>query len=219
MFGSERMIDRSGKNVIRQPYNGAVISWEFGDWDCDAFFVMQDAAPWDKIAERVGKHPDPFSARNFIEEPGAGGAATNRELVRFSTPLRCRKLAGSALVGVLRPGSSYSGRVPDLLQCDWTRKYCADVLRWVTDERNTPNLKLIACLGIPAFDFISQALNIAPGERIALEQNRGSTIRCGRFRVAYLWHPQPQAWSKVGRPTVEAAWKRMAAEANIPYKP
>lgn len=218
LFGSERMVDRHGRNVVGCKYNDAVVTWQFGDWDCEALFLMQDAAPWDKIAERVGHHPDPFSARNFIEEPRAGGAATNRELVRFSAPLRCRKLAGSALIGVLRPGSNYSGPIPDLLQCDWVRHHCADVLRWVTHESQTPNLRVVACLGIPALDFITRALRISAKDRGALEESRGRTVPYGRFRVAYLWHPQPQAWSSVGRAVAEAAWSRMASEADIPYE-
>jgi hypothetical protein len=218
LFGSERMVDSQGRDVVGRQYKGADVTWEFGDWDCEAFLVMQDAAPWDKIAERVGHHPDPFSARNFIDEPRAGGAASNRELVRFSAPLRCRKLAGSALIGVLRPGNNYSGPIPDLLQCDWVRKHCADVLHWVTHESQTPNLRVVACLGVAALDFITQSLHICPQDKAALENNRGCTVRSGRFRISYLWHPQPQAWSSVGRSTAEAAWRRMAAEAGIPYQ-
>lgn len=218
LFGSERMVDRSGSEVSQHPYKGTVVSWDFGDWNCDAFFVMQDAAPWDKIAERVDVHPDPFSARNFIEEPRAGGAATNRELQRFAAPLRCRKLAGSALIGVLRPGAKYSGPVPDLLTCDFVRDHCAGVLNWVCRESVTPNLKVVACLGNAALDFVVDAFAVSRADRRKLETNRGATVQMGRLLIANLWHPQPQAWSGVGRVEVESAWKRMALEAGIPYE-
>lgn len=218
LFGSERMVDSHGHEVIGQAYKHATVSWEFGDWDCDLLVVMQDAAPWNKIAERVGNHPDPFSARNFIDEPSAGGAATNRELQRFTSPLKCRKLAGSALIGVLRKGIEYSEPIPDLLDCDWINGYCTNVLRWVINRSTTPNLKTIACLGRTAFDFISQVLAISSSDKTTLEQTRGSTIQRDRFRVSYLWHPQPQAWSKVGRESVERAWRQMALESGIPYE-
>src|SRR2546422_655570 len=63
LFGTERMVDSTGREVPE---------WAFGDWNCDMLLIMQDAAAVDGIAARVGKHPDPFSARNFWDEPSAG---------------------------------------------------------------------------------------------------------------------------------------------------
>ncbi len=209
MFASERMVDRKGREVL---------DWQFGDWDCDVLLLMQDAAPWTAIAERVGVHPDPFSARNFREEPQAGGAATNRELLRFSKPLDCRKLPGSALIGLLKPGTGYSGSIEGLTRCNHNSRHISAALRWVLDPATTPNLRLLVCLGKPAFARVAEILKIERTVLERLDRERGSIARHGRIAVSYLWHPQPQAWSAVGREAVIASWQRMAQEVGISWR-
>jgi hypothetical protein len=196
LFSSERMVFADGREVPE---------WQFGDWDCDALLLMQDSAPCNAIQERVGRHPDPFSQRNFMEEPRAGGSATNRELVRFARRLSCRKLAGNVLIGILKP-ERYQRPIGDLLACAWIREYCLGVIRWVLDANQTPNLK-----------FVGQALGLPEATSAALDAERGSTVQAGRLLVSYVWHPQPQAWARVGRAVAEEAWRRMARESEIPF--
>jgi hypothetical protein len=208
MFGSERMVDRAGREVP---------TWQFGDWDWDVFFLMQDAAPHDKIAERIGKHPDPFSARNFFEEPRAGGAQTNRNLHELANHLDCRKLAGSAFVGVLKPGEDYSGPVDNLFDCPWIRGHCRDAIGWVFEEAQASRQRTICCLGGPAFELVAEILAIGDAEKSRLGRERGSTAAIGRFRVSSLWHPS--RWPPGGRQVAHAAWKRMATESGLRWLP
>ncbi|GMV24144.1 MAG: hypothetical protein AMXMBFR58_01750 [Phycisphaerae bacterium] len=210
LYGSERMVDRLGREVPQ---------WQLGDWDWDVLLLMQDAAPHDHIAARIGKHPDPFSARNFIEEPRAGGAPTNRNLLELTSHLGCRKLAGSAFAGILKPGADYSGPVDGLLRCPHIRAYCLEVLRCVLNEDGTTTSRTICCLGGPAFELVSELLNISAMEQERLGRERGSIARVGRFNVAYLWHPSrwpdPRYWPPGGRVVAEAGWRRMADEAGL----
>lgn len=213
LFSSERMVFSRGQEVLNFPHRGNVI-----DWDCDALFLMQDAAPWDAIQERVVQHhPDPFSQRNFIEEPRAGGAQTNRGLHDLARHLRCRKLAGNAMIGILKPPGEYSTRDIDvcLMACPWIRGHCTRVLRWVIEEAQTPNLRLLACLGDAAFEFLSEALLVSKEVKRELAAERGSTATVGRVRLSYLWHPSRAPHGGMQR--AEAAWRRMAHESGIPF--
>jgi len=214
LYGSERMVDHLGREFP---------TWQLGDWDWDALLLMQDAAPHDPIAARIGKHPDPFSARNFIEEPRAGGAQTNRNLHELAGHLECRKLAGSVFAGVLKPGTDYSGSVGKLLNCPHIRTYCLNVLRWVLNEDGRSTPRTICCLGEHAFEVVCELLDISVCERARLNRVRGSITQVGRFNIAYLWHPsrwpRSRYWPPGGRVVAEAAWRRMADETGIRWKP
>src|SRR5690348_2505460 len=187
LFGTERMVYSDDTEVGR---------WTFGDWDCDLLLLMQDAAAVGGIEERIkDRHPDPFSARNFLEEPRAGGATTNRNLSNLANPIVCRKLAGSALIGILKGGSDYSSSIPD---CRYVREHCLRVLAWVLDPQQTPNLKSVACLGVKAFRFFE-----------VLKASK--LIDCNRFRVTHLRHPR--SWPSSGKAGAIADWSKMAAES------
>lgn len=188
LFGTERMVFSDGTES-----NG----WAFGDWDCDMLLLMQDAAAVDGIAERIGKHPDPFSARNFIEEPRGKGATTNRNLYNLASTIDCRKLVGSALIGILKPGSDYTSRIAN---CPYVRNHCLHVLAWVLNPKQTPNLKSLACLGQEA----SQSLS---------ELQASELVDCNRFRMTELWHPR--YWPSGGKAQVTAAWGKMAAASGF----
>jgi|GEM_PF-1921073 len=214
LFGSERMVDSLGREVAE---------WRLGDWDWDVLLLMQDAAPHDEISARVGDHPDPFSARNFFEEPQGGGAQTNRNLHELASHLDCRKLAGSALAGVLKPGSDYSEPVDELLTCPYVRAYCLDVLRWVLDEDGRTMPRTICCLGGPAFELVCELLTISENVQARLRRDRGSITRVGRFNVAFLWHPSrwpsSRYWPPGGRVVATEAWHRMATESGLRWLP
>jgi hypothetical protein len=188
LFGTERMVDFAGREVRE---------WAFGDWDCDMLLLMQDAAAVDGIAARVGKHPDPFSARNFWDEPSAGGAATNRNLYNLAHNIQCRKLVGSALIGILKPGSNYSGPIRE---CQYVRNHCLRALAWAMEPKQTPNLKTVVCLGTKASDFVSDLIG------------RG-LVDASRFRVTHLQHPS--RYPAGGIPVATAAWRRMATESGF----
>ena len=215
LFSSESMVFADGREAPE---------WPFGDWDCDALLVMQDAAPWDAIQHRVEQQPephrDPFSQRNFVEEPTAGGAQTNQYLVRFARHLRCRKLAGNAMIGILKPPGEYSTRKTDvlLMECPWIRGHCIDVIRWVLDAKRTPYLKLVACLGKPALDVVCEAVGVPGAMKSSLATERGRAEKVGRLHVAHTWHPRPTAWrTRVPEGVVEDTWRRMARESGIPF--
>jgi hypothetical protein len=169
LFGTEQMVDRDGNEVKE---------WRFGDWNCDLLLLMQDAAPVDDILARVqAQHPDPISARNFWEEPNGGGARTNRNLHNLARGIECRKLVGSALVGILKPstkpedkqtkkGSDYSNR---LKECPYVRAYCKKALEWVIKRTSKVNLKTVACLGDKSFDFVSEILELDHSQRRYLD--------------------------------------------------
>jgi hypothetical protein len=188
LFATERMTDRNGREVEW---------WRLGDWNCDLLLLLQDTAPVDGIRAWVGKHSDPFSATNFVEEPSAGGARTNRNLYELSHSIECRKLVGSALIGILKPGSSYSGPIRE---CQYVRDHCLRVLAWVMNRTQTPNLRAIVCLGKTATDFISHI-------------QRRDLVDCSRFRVAHL--PHPSRYPPGGKPVATAAWNRMAIEFGL----
>lgn len=177
--------------------NREVEWWKYGDWNCDLLLLLQDTAPVDGIASWIGKHPDPFSATNFIEEPKGKGAATNRNLYNLSHGIECRKLVGSALIGILKPGSNYSGPIRE---CSYVRDHCLRVLAWVMNQEQTPNLRTVLCLGKTASSFVSDI------------QRRG-LVDCDRFRVEQLRHPS--RYPRGGRPVVTAAWNRMATESGF----
>jgi hypothetical protein len=188
LFGTERMVDASGREISQ---------WAFGDWNCEMLLLMQDAAAVDGIAARVGKHPDPFSARNFWDEPSAGGAATNRNLYNLAANIQCRKLVGSALIGILKPGANYSGPIRE---CSYVRDHCLHTLAWAMEAKQTPNLRTVVCLGTKASDFVSDLIN------------RG-LVDASRFRVAQL--PHPSRYPAGGIPVATAAWRRMATESGF----
>jgi len=188
LFGTECMVDATGREVSE---------WAFGDWNCDMLLLMQDAAAVDGISARIGKHPDPFSARNFWDEPSAGGAATNRNLYNLARNIQCRRLVGSALIGILKPGSDYSGSIRE---CEYVRNHCLRTLAWAMDAKQTPNLRTVVCLGTKASDFVSDLLS------------RG-LVDASRFRVAHL--PHPSRYPAGGIPVATAAWRRMATESGV----
>lgn len=189
LFATERMVDSNGEEVKE---------WAFGDWDCDMLLLMQDTAPVDAIAARVGKHPDPFSARNFWNEPSAGGACTNRNLYNLAHRIQCRKLVGSALIGILKPGLNYSGPIRE---CRYVQDHCLRTLSWVLDPKQTPNLKTVVCLSRKADDFVSDI------------QQRGM-VNFSRLRIERL--PHPSRYSLYGsKQAAENAWIHMATQSGF----
>jgi hypothetical protein len=185
LFGTERMVYSNGREVQE---------WTFGDWDCDMLLLLQDAAPVDRIASRNAWHPDPFGARNFIEEPRA---ATNKNLYDLAHGIHCRKLVGSALIGLLKPGSDYSGPIRD---CSYVTNYCLRALAWVLEPKQTPNLRTLLCLGVKAGQFAS-------------EMQRRRLADFSRFRVTHL--PHPSRYPPGGISVATAAWRRMASESGF----
>lgn len=216
LFGTETMVWSDGRTVR---------DWSFGDWNCDLLLLMQDAAPVYGIAERVGKHPDPFSAQNFWEKPGAGGAKTNKKLHELAATVNCRKLAGSSFIGILKPPatapganekrSDYSGPISN---CPYIKKYCLDVLTWAFGKAK--NLGTIACMGQKPFQFASEIFDLSAAEMGQLQNVRGSLVARDRFRVSYLGHPgwfgHPSHWGFGGGEAALAAWNRMVRESRFP---
>jgi hypothetical protein len=185
LFATERMVDCYGHEDKE---------WEFGDWDCDMLLLLQDAASVEGMEKYIGNHPDPFSATNFKEQT-KDGARTTDNFYKLAHGICCRKLAGSARIGILKPGQKYSGRI---LECQYVQGYCLGVLAWVMHREQTPNLRAVVCLGTKSFDYISKI-------------KRRGMVDCGRFWAVKLTHPA--SWNPPGYSReATTAWNRMASE-------
>jgi hypothetical protein len=139
----------------------------YGDWDAELLILGQDAGPADEFERlRDSGHPHPFAHREFRPgfpryDPaaGRGGAGTNATVYTLAELVDCRKLYGSAMIGMLRPGQNYHGTLP---KPSLVREHCVKVLRWVIDPARMSNLAAIMCLGSIAHDFASRALVSGP---------------------------------------------------------
>lgn len=174
----------------------------YGDWECDLLILGQDAGPADEFERlRDAGHPHPFAHREFRPgfpryDPaaGRGGAGTNETVHRLSERVECRKLYGSAMIGLFRPGQNYHGALP---KPGLVRDHCVRVLRWVLDPEQTRNLAAVMCLGTLAADFAQRAIassSLAKPPRV--------------FRT-----PHPAAHAQAGKEqNVLPTWRAMASE-------
>lgn len=175
----------------------------YGDWDCDLLILGQDAGPADEFERlRDAGHPHPFAHREFRPgfpryDPtaGRGGACTNATVYALAERVGCRKLYGSAMIGLLRPGENYHGTLP---KPTLVRDHCVAVLRWTIDPERTGNLVAIMCLGTLAADFARRAL-------------RAGSPLAKPPRVFHTPHPAAHAQAGKER-NVLPAWRALAHE-------
>ena len=174
----------------------------YGDWkNAELLILGQDAGPADEFQKlREAGHPRPFAHREFRPgypgynpSLGRGGAGTNETVYRLAEHVGCAKLYGSALIGLCKPGRSYSGKLPRPSQ---VRPHCVRVLQWVLDPAQTPRLRAVMCLGNIAHEFVLRALREAPAIPHPL---------------AVFTTPHPAAYRSVGKyGAVVPQWRAMA---------
>lgn len=206
LFGTETLVDARG---VAEP------TWRYGDWDADLLLLAQDAANSEKIEQRITEgHPDPFCAldwRDFND-----GLETNRNLHWLAQQIGCRKLYGSAYLGLLKSGKR-GDAVPSSPE---VKTHLRRTLAWVLERNQTPNLRTIACLGTEARDIITQVLNLDRAEAAALRQGVGSSIRTERFYVVHLMHPGRRNMGKGGcGPGAWLNWQKVAVDCGFPILP
>lgn len=201
LYGTEILVGRDGVEES---------SWRYGDWDAELLLLAQDAASVDNIKQRIGQHPDPFCALDW--RCNTDGMEANRNLHWLAQQVDCRKLYGSAFAGLLKHGM----RSDPPPKSDAIRMHIRKVLQWVTDPAQTPNLRIIACLGNPARDLVADTLVRDRHSRAMLKHGVGSTIRAGRVRVIHLMHPSRINQGKGGcGPRAWASWQRIASECGF----
>jgi hypothetical protein len=206
LFGTEIFVDEYGVEET---------TWRYGDWDADLLLLAQDPANADKIEQRIAEgHPDPFCAldwRGFSD-----GMETNRNLHWLAQQIGCRKLYGSAYLGLLKSGKR-GDAIPSSPE---VKPHLRRTLEWVLEPKQTPNLRAIACLGIEARNLIIQVLKLDRAKAAALRQGVGSSIRTERFYVIHLMHPGRRNIGKGGcGPRAWSNWKKIAQECSFSILP
>jgi hypothetical protein len=206
LFGTESLLDQRG---IAEP------TWRYGDWDADLLLLAQDAANSETIEQRIADgHPDPFCALDWREF--SDGMETNRNLHWLAQQLQCRKLYGSAYLGLLKSGSRGDAvpNGPDI------KPHVRRTLAWALDPKQTRNLRAIACLGTEARDLLIQVLGLDRAKAAALRQGVGSSIRTDQFYVIHLMHPGRRNMGKGGcGPKAWLNWHKLAVDCGYPILP
>ncbi len=209
LYGTESLVDENG---VTEP------SWKYGYWkSAELLLLAQDPSNLKTIQRRCDEgHPDPFCAFDWRfdkkGQPQRDGNETNRNLHWLGQQIDCRKLYGSAFVGLLKHGSNRSDPLP---KGPAVRRYQRDVLKWVVDPSRTPRLRAIACLGRKARDLVAKVL-LDRVERGRFKKV-GSAVRVGRFYVIYLMHPSPiNHWRAGFGPEAWPNWRKLAVECKFP---
>ena len=203
LFGTETLVDEQG---TEEP------TWQYGDWDAQLLFLAQDACNADKIEQRIdNRHPDPFCA--FDWRTSGEGLETNRNLHWLAQQIDCRKLYGSAYLGLLKSGKrgDVVPKGPDI------KPHLCRTLAWVLQPKQTPKLQAIACLGTKARDLTIQVLGLDRAKAATLKQGVGSCIRTDRFYVIHLMHPGRRNLGKGGcGPKAWLTWQKVAKDCGFP---
>jgi len=174
----------------------------YGDWDGEVLLLAQDFAPRQLVLDRIA---DPNDRRPFRHSPKV---PTNTNLQQLADPLRCGKLYGNALGGLLR--NSDSDALPSLRD---DTAHLLKVLRFACEHM--PNLRGIACLGTVAWDLCTEAFGIAGADRTEHMNERRSVDVGGVLLFAHA-HPA-RVWSNRGKANAVEDWRRMAETLDIGY--
>lgn len=179
----------------------------FGDWDAELLLLAKDFAPSTLVRRRLGEGDTrPFHHTDWIRDPRAPGAATNRNLHRLAGRLDCRKLYGSALAGLLRDDDRVSGPLPDARGIG---TYVRDVLRFTVTQM--PNLRAIACLGEDAWRWALRTFDVANIDWSDQRESR-RPIEAKELLLFALPHPSRMPG---GTETVLADWDAMAHAMSV----
>jgi hypothetical protein len=168
----------------------------YGNWDGELLLLAKDFAPASLIEDRTrAGDPRPFRHTDWTAEK-AVGARTNKRLDRMAAPVaRGRKLYGSALGGLLRDDKRCSGALPNPVA---VREYVRHVMDFTL--ANMPHLRVIACLGVEAWDAVTVALGEPNADR-SRHRQADTPLPCGRIQVFALGHPRADT-----NRAMEASW-------------
>jgi len=154
----------------------------YGDWDGEVLFLAQDALPaplLKKFIEDFRKRGIPVSEtwvhgdndnpnlQGFLDESiKAGGSRTNTNLKKFKEKFidSNRALYGSVAANMLfDDGSTNMSQDVKGFNNPIFLEYMQTVLKWVV--MNMPNLKVVFCLGVKAWQVSSSFLNLDKKDR------------------------------------------------------
>lgn len=210
LYGTESLVDDKGVPEL---------SWKYGHWkEAELLLLAQDPSNLNTIQERIRRHPDPFGAKDWrVDENGntrRDGSETNRNLHWLAQQIDCRKLYGSAFVGLLKHGCRRSDPLP---RGPAVEKYKMEILEWVLSH--TPNLRAIACLGTQARNLVAKLI-LDRAQTRELKNGIGSAVRVGKLYVVYLRHPSPiNHWREGSGPSAWRHWQKLARDCDFPILP
>ena len=176
----------------------------YGNWDGEVLLLAQDFASRTVVERRITEG-DP---RPYRHEPKM---MTNRNLMQLVDSMRCGKLYGSALAGLLRNSASNSGTLPPI---DSIRPHLVRVLGFVREHM--PNLRGVACLGRLAWELWAKAFGVDVGDW-AEHLNQRKPVDAGGVLMFAQAHPA-RVWSqRGGKENAFEDWRRMAERLGLEY--
>jgi len=219
LYGTESLVDENG---------GPESTWKYGHWKtAELFLLAQDASNVEHIEQRrdgntqhgIRPHPDPFCAWDWRFDkngsPQRDGNETNRNLHWLARQIDCRKLYGSAFVGLLK----YGARGDSPPKGQGVKEYKRKVLEWVIDPNQTPRLRAIACLGVQARDLVCDVL-LDGIQSAQLKQGLGSAVRIGDLYIIHLMHSGRRNQGKGGcGPRAWVHWQKLARDCDFRILP
>jgi hypothetical protein len=174
----------------------------YGDWDAQLLLLAKDFAPSRLIHKRIDAgEARPYHHTDWIKEPCAPGAATNRNLHHLAHQIAVPKLYGSALAGLLRDDGKVSGSLADMTELG---QFISEVLNFTI--RHMPNLRAIACLGADAWSCATAALGCPDADWRQHREARQPLTVNGTVLFA-LAHPSRMPG---GKTKVQSDWDAMA---------
>jgi hypothetical protein len=180
----------------------------YGDWGGELLLMAKDFAPSQLVLDRqAAGDPRPFHHTNWVREPMAPGARTNRTLHRLAERIKCGKLYGSALAGLLRTDGRLSGALSEKPQIG---EFVHEVLRFTISQM--PRLAGIACLGVDAWEWTTQALGLAGYSWGEHRARREPLVTAKGIRLFALAHPSR---TPGGREMVERDWEVMGRAMSM----
>jgi hypothetical protein len=172
----------------------------YGDWGGELLLLAKDFAPSRLVEERIAAGDGrPFRHTDWVTEPSGPGARTNRTLHRLAERIGCGKLYGSALAGLLRTDGQVSGALSEKRQIG---EFVCKVLRFTVGQM--PNLRAVACLGVDAWEWTTQALGCGERTWSDYRERREAVVTADGIRLFALAHPSR---TPGGRAMVEEDWE------------
>jgi hypothetical protein len=178
----------------------------YGDWGGTLLLLAKDFAPSSLVEQRRQTGDErPFHHTDWRTEPKGPGAQTNRNLEQLVEPIRCGKLYGSALAGLLRSDGKVSGALSEKKEIG---QFVREVLRFTISHM--PNLRVVACLGVDAWTWATEALGCGGLlDWSDHREKRKPVVTADGLRLFALAHPSRTPGRKA---KVEGDWEALGRE-------
>ena len=174
----------------------------YGDWDADLLLLAKDFAPSRLVRQRLAAGEErPYHHTDWHVNARGPGARTNRALYRLAERIGCRKLYGSALVGLLRDDEKVSGALADAAAIT---PFVCEALRFTIGQM--PNLRAIACLGADAWQWATRTFGHV-GADWREHRDARRPLQADRLTLFALPHPSR---TPGGTARVEGDWDAIA---------